>query len=79
MGELKDIFGKPREGAHSYRVLDIAVVDFVGTILIAYVIAYIWKLDFMKTFITLFIVGEVMHLMVGVDTTVAVAIKKVFE
>ena len=38
--KYKDIFGKPGEGAHQYRIFDIAIVDTVLTVLLAFVIAY---------------------------------------
>lgn len=36
--EYKYIFGRPREGAHAYRLFDIAVVDVAATVLLAFVI-----------------------------------------
>ena len=33
--KYKDIFGKPKTGLHSYRIFNIAVVDFLLTILLA--------------------------------------------
>lgn len=35
----KDIFGRPREGAQSYRIFDIAVVDVAATVIVAFFIA----------------------------------------
>ena len=29
---LKNLFGKPNEGLHSYRLNDVAIVDYVLTI-----------------------------------------------
>jgi hypothetical protein len=45
LSEYKDIFGAPNTGAHSYRLFDVAIVDLVLTIFIAYVITYIarWR------------------------------------
>ena len=31
--QYKDIFGKPNEGVHSYRLFDVAIVDLLLTIL----------------------------------------------
>ena len=36
--EYKDIFGKVGEGVHSYRIFNIAVVDVVSTIIMAYLL-----------------------------------------
>lgn len=66
----KDLFGRPREGAHSYRIFDIAVVDVVATVVVAYVIARIFGLSFWKSLVALFIVGILSHRMFCVRTTV---------
>ena len=66
----KDLFGRPREGAHSYRIFDIAVVDVAATVVVAYVIARIFGLSFWKSLVVLFIVGILSHRMFCVRTTV---------
>ena len=38
--KYKDIFGKPKEGVHSYRIMNIAIVDVLATILLAKAIQY---------------------------------------
>ena len=42
--KYKDIFGKPNEGPHSYRFLNIAIVDTVLTIILGYFISKFFKL-----------------------------------
>jgi hypothetical protein len=66
----KDIFGRPREGAHAYRVFDIAVVDVVATIIVAFIISRAFNLSFWKSLVTLFIVGIIAHRAFCVRTTV---------
>jgi hypothetical protein len=66
----KDIFGRPREGAHSYRIFDIAVVDVAATVLLALVIARLFGLSFWKSLVALFIIGIVSHRVFCVRTTV---------
>jgi len=66
----KDLFGRPREGAHAYRVFDIAVVDVVATVVVAYVIARVFGVAFWKSLVTLFIVGIISHRAFCVRTTV---------
>lgn len=68
--KYKNIFGEPRKGAHSYRLFDIAIVDVVSTILLAVVISKIWKLDFIKVLIILFLLGIILHRLFCVDTTI---------
>lgn len=68
--KYKNIFGEPRKGAHSYRLFDIAIVDVVSTILLAAVISKIWKLDFIKVLIIVFLLGIILHRLFCVDTTI---------
>jgi hypothetical protein len=74
---FKDIFGKPREGPHSYRILDVAVVDTVLTILLALVLQKIFfqNFSFLKVFAWTFIIGEVMHWYFCVDSKVIQILK----
>jgi hypothetical protein len=68
--QYKDIFGRPREGAHAYRVFDIAVVDVAATVVVAYVIARVFGFAFWKSLVVLFIVGIISHRAFCVRTTV---------
>ena len=66
----KDIFGRPREGAHAYRIFDIAVVDVAATVFVAFIIARIFSLSFWKSLVALFIIGILSHRAFCVRTTV---------
>ena len=66
----KNIFGKPGTGVHSYRIFNIAIVDVLLTILSAILIAYFFKISFIKTAIVLFILGIFLHRIFCVRTTV---------
>jgi len=66
----KDIFGRPREGAHAYRLFDIAVVDVAATVLLAFVISRAFSLSFWKSLVALFIIGILAHRAFCVRTTV---------
>ena len=68
--KYKDIFGKPGKGAHSYRFMGIAVVDVVATLLVAFLISYFAKYNFLNTCIILFILGIIAHRLFCVRTTV---------
>jgi hypothetical protein len=68
--QYKDIFGHPREGAHAYRIFDIAVVDVAATVVVAYVIARVFGFAFWKSLVALFIVGIISHRAFCVRTTV---------
>lgn len=43
LGKYSNIFGKPNEGTHSYRILNIAIVDVFATGLLAFSMSYILK------------------------------------
>ena len=60
------MLGEVNQGIHAYRVLDIAIVDVIGTFLIAYLIS---KKHFVKTAILLFVLGIVLHRLFCVRTT----------
>lgn len=69
--KYKDIFGKVGEGAHSYRVFNIAIVDVLLTILLGVIIHIVnpkWSLLYIL--IVLFILGIVAHRLFCVRTTI---------
>tara|TARA_Y100000590_G_C15704165_1_gene1007937 strand:- start:2050 stop:2295 length:246 start_codon:yes stop_codon:yes gene_type:complete len=70
--KYKDIFGKPKTGLHSYRIFNIAVVDFLLTILLAkFIEFYIIKdKSFWKILIVTFIIGIITHRIFCVQTTI---------
>lgn len=75
---FKDIFGAPGTGVHSIRLFDIAVVDTVLTILGAVYLAKYKGWNVYWTVFWVFVVGEVMHVLFCVDTTVVKVFKKIF-
>lgn len=66
----KDIFGKPNEGAHKYKLFGISIVDTVLTIILALIISKIFKWNFWVVFTIVFIIGEILHYLFCVDTAV---------
>ncbi len=69
--EYSNIFGKPREGIHSIRLFDIAIIDVILTILAAYLIN-LWTgvNNFILILIILFVFGIIFHRLFCVETTV---------
>jgi fatty acid desaturase len=65
-----NIFGKPGEGVHSYRIFDIAVIDVALTIVVGIMIANSFKWSIWIVLGTLFFLGIVLHRMFCVRTTV---------
>jgi hypothetical protein len=66
----KDIFGRPREGAHAYRIYNIAIVDVAATIIVAFIISHAFALSFWKSLVGLFLIGIISHRAFCVRTTV---------
>jgi hypothetical protein len=65
-----EIFGKPNQGVHSYRILDLAIADIIMTIIGAIIISLIFKINFFLTLIFLFLLGIVLHRLFCVNTTI---------
>jgi hypothetical protein len=68
--KYKDIFGKPNQGAHSYRIFNIAIVDVLLTILAAYLLSILTGYKFVYTLIFMFILGIISHRIFCVRTTI---------
>jgi hypothetical protein len=77
--QYKNIFGQPDKGVHAYRIGPFALVDVLGTILLALLIMW-WKTPpcstkeerlflFTQWFLILLVLGEFAHLLFCVDTT----------
>ena len=68
--KYKDIFGKPGEGPHQYRIFNIAIIDTLLTMLLAYVISYFSGISLMYVIPGTFLLGIVVHRLFCVRTTV---------
>lgn len=66
----KDIFGKSTKGIHSYRIFDIAIVDVVATIVVAWGLSKYYNTDFKQTLFILFLFGIILHRLFCVRTTI---------
>lgn len=74
--QYSNIFGKPREGVHKYRVLDTAVVDVVATVVLAYVTTMVDKRwDFLTAFVFWILLGGALHILFCVNTTWTVLLR----
>ncbi len=67
--QYKNIFGEPGKGVHSYRILNIAVVDMIGTILLALLLAKLFSTSFWCMFIILLLLSIIIHKVFCVETT----------
>ena len=67
--QYRDIFGRPGQGAHSYRFLGFAIVDTIATILLVIIVSYLFGLKFIKTLLIFFAIGQLLHIVFCVNTT----------
>ena len=69
--KYKDILGKPNSGPHSYRIFNIAIVDVILTVIVAYIIhLFLPKYNFFIILLLLFILGIIVHRIFCVRTTI---------
>ena len=67
----KDLFGEIGKGVHSYRIFNIAIVDVILTILLAFIIKlFIPKYNYLLILLLLFCFGIVLHRVFCVKTTI---------
>ena len=62
------ILGTPDKGFHKFRILNSALVDYVGTLIAAFVLAYLTQIPIVLTTIALFILGIIVHTLFGIPT-----------
>ena len=67
--KYRDIFGKVGTGAHSLRLFNIAVVDTLLTLLLAYVISSYLKSNLLLIFFLLMVASILIHRAFCVETT----------
>jgi hypothetical protein len=70
--KYKNIFGKPNEGLHRYRILDIAMIDVICTILLAKAIQFylIPEVNIYMILFWCFFLGILLHRVFCVRTTI---------
>ncbi len=64
------MFGVPGKGMHRWRILNLAVVDVVGTIVVASLVAYYFRLPYWSSIGCAFLLGILFHWLFCVNTTV---------
>lgn len=71
MCQFKNMFGKPKEGVHSYRVFNIAIVDVILSFILAVIISWMVPvLTVPVSFLLVLILGIISHKIFCVNTTV---------
>ena len=68
--KYKDMFGNPNTGIHSYRILNLAIMDIIMTIVGGMILADLFGWNTWYTIAGLFVLGIVLHRVFCVRTTV---------
>jgi hypothetical protein len=68
--DLDKNLGIVNTGIHSYRIFNIAYMDVIMTIVVSLLLAWAMKWSYIKTIISVFILGIILHRMFCVRTTV---------
>jgi hypothetical protein len=68
--QYQDIFGEPKEGIHSIRIFNIAIVDLLLTIVAALLISHYTQIRRLYSFVILIVVSIFFHKIFCVRTTV---------
>ncbi len=68
--KYKDIFGKPGEGIHRFRIYDFSVVDILVALLGAYLISYFSGVSMKYVIPFTFVLGVIVHRIFCVRTKV---------
>ena len=66
--QYRDIFGKPNTGVHAIRLFNLAIVDVVLTLLLAWIIRYYSGQNFWVILACLIMVGIFLHWLFCVET-----------
>ncbi len=70
LAKYSDIFGEVGKGTHSYKILNVAVVDVVATIAVSALISFSFNINFIIILICLFLLGIISHRLFCVNTTI---------
>ena len=71
---FKDIFGKPNQGVHSYRLFGLAIFDALATIVLAFVITYVFKINICISLVAMVLLGIIVHRCLCVNTALNIKI-----
>ena len=60
--------GIPGQGVHAARVLGMALHDWLATVVLSVIVAWLFKANFLYTLVYIFVFGEILHYVYGVPT-----------
>jgi len=60
--------GVPGQGVHAARFLGMSINDWLATFVLAAIVAWLFKANFLYTLVYVFVFGELLHYFYGVPT-----------
>ena len=66
--EYSDIFGLSGTGVHSYKVLNVIILDNLLTIMAAVFVTYYFEIPFPISIVGMYVSGIIFHMLFGVQT-----------
>ena len=69
LSQYQNIFGEQGKGLHRFRLLDVAAIDYLLSILLSIAVSAITKFPLVLTTILIFILGIILHTIFGVKTS----------
>jgi hypothetical protein len=68
--QYQNALGVPRQGVHSYRILNIAIADVGLLLMFALLLNYLTRLGYKRAVLISFVIGIVLHRIFCVRTTI---------
>ena len=68
--KYKDSLGTPGRGIHGIRLMNLAVVDVLGTVALGWIVSAVWKIAMWEATCYMFLLGIILHRVFCVETTV---------
>ena len=68
LSKYKNIFGKPGTGFHQYTFKGTAIIDYLATIMIAFIITYFTDIPLVITTIGILLLGILFHYLFGIKS-----------
>jgi len=66
--KYKNIFGSPNTGVHQHRFGNIAIVDYIFSIVVAVILSYAYTVPLDLTTVFVLVFASFSHLLFGVST-----------
>ena len=67
--KYKNLLGIPLTGIHKYRIFNTAIVDYIMALIFAAIVTFFTQIPLVLTTIFVLILGIILHMMFGVDTS----------